>query len=328
MQGGSTRLAFAAVLMAATSATAQDWTLVDVGTLGGPGSYGAAVSELGDVVGCADVPSGGAHAFLYRDGVMRDLGTASDSPGSSCALAVNGEGLVAGRSSSGELVIWNGDAITHLGIEGNIGDIDDRGVVVGARRNGAITNAFMYANGSVVTIGDAGVNSAAAAINARQQIVGTANGHAFVFQNGALEDLGTLGGTMSTANGINDAGSIVGTSSNANGEPEPFVFDGAMKTLAGPSYSGAVAINNRGQVVGSAEGTYGYLIDAGAYTRLDTLPAVVAKGWRHLEPKAINDGGWIVGTATTPSGELRAFILIPEIKRGPVAALARARRAP
>src|SRR5689334_18444196 len=140
MQGGRTRWAFAAVLVAATSAVAQDWTLVDVGTLGGPGSYGVAVSNLGDVVGCADVAAGGAHAFLYRDGVMRDLGTASDAPGSSCALAVNGEGLVAGRSSAGELVIWNGDAITRLGIQGDIGDIDDRGVVVGARRNGTSTN--------------------------------------------------------------------------------------------------------------------------------------------------------------------------------------------
>jgi len=306
------QLAFAAVFMAGASALAQDWTLVDVGTLGGPGSYGVAVSNLGAVVGCADVPSGGAHAFFYHDGVMRDLGTASDVPGSSCALAVNSEGLVAGRSSSGELVIWNGDAVTRLGNQGDIGDIDDRGVVVGTRRNETGTNAFMYADGSIVTIGDASANSAAAGINTRQQVVGSANGHAFVFQNGTLTDLGTLGGTMSSAKGINDAGDIVGMSTNANGEPGPFVFDGTMKALAGPAYSGAVAINNRGQIVGSAEGTYGYLIDAGSYTRLDTLPAVVAKGWRHLEPTGINDRGWIVGTATTPTGDLRAFLLVPQ----------------
>ena len=42
---------------------AQSWTLVDIGTLGGPGSYGAAVSDSGFVVGCADLASGVSHAF-------------------------------------------------------------------------------------------------------------------------------------------------------------------------------------------------------------------------------------------------------------------------
>jgi probable HAF family extracellular repeat protein len=314
--------------MAAAPAIAQNWTLVDIGTLGGPGSYAAAVSDTGVVVGCADVAGGGAHAFIYANGVMRDLGTGSDSAGSSCALAVNGEGMAAGRSSTGELVIWSGAAVTHLGVQGDIGDIDARGVVVGAMKSGAGTAAFMFVDNAIVKIGDDGATGSAAAINAHQQIVGTSNGRAFLFENGALASLGTLGGATSTAKGINDAGRIVGMASNADGQPEPFVFDGSMQALTGPSYSGAIAINNRGQVIGSAEGTYGYLVDAGNYTRLDTIPAVVAKGWRHLEPKAINDGGWIVGTATTPSGDLRAFILIPQIKRAPVAAIARANRGP
>jgi hypothetical protein len=49
------------------------------------------------------------------------------------------------------------------------------------------------------------------------------------------------------------------------------------------------------------------------YTRLDTLPPVVAQRWRKLTPSAINNQGWIVGTGTNPAGDLRAFLLIPGI---------------
>src|SRR5215831_6138838 len=74
---------------------AQGWTLVDLGTLGGPESHAAAVSNSGLVVGCADTASG-VHAFIWRDGTMQDLGTATDPPaGASCALAVNDAGVVA-----------------------------------------------------------------------------------------------------------------------------------------------------------------------------------------------------------------------------------------
>jgi probable HAF family extracellular repeat protein len=69
---------------------------------------------------------------------------------------------------------------------------------------------------------------------------------------------------------LNDSGQVVGMASDANAQPRSFVFDGAMRAL-GPAYSGAVAINNRGQVVGSAEGTHGYFVDGDTYTRLDTL---------------------------------------------------------
>src|SRR5215216_1335380 len=69
-------ITFAAVSVAGASASAgTHWTLVDVGTLGGPGSYGTAISDSGLVVGCSDVMPGGVHAFIYRDGVMQDLGT-------------------------------------------------------------------------------------------------------------------------------------------------------------------------------------------------------------------------------------------------------------
>jgi probable HAF family extracellular repeat protein len=240
---------------------------------------------------------------------MRDLDAGSNGPGSSCALAVNDSGTVAGRSTAGMLAIWNGSSVTSLNVAGDVGGIDSRGVVVGSYRDGASTIAFRYADGALKAI--AGPNSVATGINSRGQVAGTVDGRAFIYESGALRDLGTLGGARSSAKGLNDLGQVVGMSSDANSQPRAFEFDGAMRALPGPSYAGAIGINNRGQVVGSAEGTHGYLVEGDAYTRLDTLGAVTARGWRHMEPTGINDRGWIVGTGTNAAGELRAFILVP-----------------
>jgi probable HAF family extracellular repeat protein len=327
MGSGNWRTHFiAAIVVAAVSSAAtvvhaaqDDWTLVDIGTLGGPGSYGAAVSDSGVVVGCSDVKSGGAHAFVYRSGVIQDLGTASDSPaGSSCALAVNNDGTIAGRSSTGELVIWKEDSVIRLGVKGNIGGINKAGVVVGTYVDGTTNRAFMLRNGVLTDLGALGANAAdpnasssANAINARNQVAGVSNGRAFLYEGGAMRDLGTLGGNSSVARGINSRGEIVGMSTDSFGSPTPFIYHGKMQALPGTSYSTAIAINNRGQIVGSGEGIYGFLMEGEEVTRLDRLPAVVAQGWRHLEPTGINERGWIVGTAVNPEGNLRAFLLVP-----------------
>ena len=294
--------------LATGASAATEWTLVDVGTLGGPGSYGAAIGNDGTVVGCADVLPSGAHAFAWKDGVMRDLGLASDATeGSSCALAINDQGLIAGRSASREVVIWNGAAVTRLGVQGDVGGLSRFGVLVGTYEvAGGMTRAFRYQNGQLTPLGTNGAYSAANSVNAKGEIVGTLNGRATVFSNPS-RDLGS-----GAARGINDRGMIVGNVSNAYGQPTPFLFRGQMTTLNAPSYSTAVAINERGQVVGSGEGVYGWLVDNGKYTRLADIPAVIAAGWRHLEPKGINDYGAIVGTANDAQGNLRAFVLVPK----------------
>jgi probable HAF family extracellular repeat protein len=297
--------------LCAQGAIPRGWTLVDIGTLGGSGSHATAISNTGFVVGCAETPAGVAHAFIYSNGQMRDLGAGVDVPGNSCALAVNNQGVAAGRASTGELVVWSETVVTRLGVQGEVGAIGDNGTVVGSYRDGAAKRAFAYANGRLTTL-DTSTNSHAARINVREQIVGNSGGHAVLYESGVPRDLGTLGGNGSSAWGLNDVGLIVGMAATSNGQPRPFLYDGAMKDLVNaPGYATAVAINNSGQVVGTAEGSYGFLLDGDEAIRLDTLAPVVEKGWRNLEPKGINDRGWIVGAARTPSGDMRAFMLIP-----------------
>jgi probable HAF family extracellular repeat protein len=293
-----------------------NWTLVDLGTLGGANSYASALSDGGLVAGCAEKADGAIHAFLYQEKSMRDLGAG-------CGLAIDNNGAVAGRDASGDLVVWANGNVTGLGIKGNVGGMNDSGVVVGARATGDSTRAFIYRDGVRTDLGEPTVRSEATAINARGQVVGSMDGRAFLYEDAALRDLGTLGGNNSVARGINTRGEVVGQASNELGQPTPFIYSGVMQPLAGPGYSGAIGINTSGRIIGSGEGVHGYAVEGSGVTRLGELPAVVAKGWRNLEPAAINDRGWIAGTAENAQGELRAFLLVPGARGKPYRPAAR-----
>lgn len=133
----------------------------------------------------------------------------------------------------------------------------------------AFASPYSYAIGlyRVTDIGDLfGSNSATYAydINESGQIVGqtqTPQGdHAFLYSNGSMQDLGTLGGDFSIANAINDSGQIVGYSHLSSNPSQDgyhaFLHNGVdmldLGTLGG-KFSIAHDINNSGVVVGYAE---------------------------------------------------------------------------
>jgi probable HAF family extracellular repeat protein len=296
--------AWAAWASLAAGAVANDWTLIDLGTLGGFGGIATAVSDNGMVVGCASNSAGQSRAFIYANGQMREL-----SPGvgtTSCALAVNNAGMVAGRID-GEIVIWSGGQLIRTGLQGNVGGINEQGVVVGDATFGGASHAFLWAQGAVQDLGTLkGGSSKATGVNERNQVAGISDGNAFIYENGTMRDLGFSPAIVA---GINDRGEVVGGMGFGHG-PQAFLYDGQVRELPGAySFAYAVGLNNAGQVICSGEGVYGFLVEGGSAYRLDNFPGVAAAGGHHLEPKAINERGWMVGQNGAP--DFHPFLLVP-----------------
>lgn len=125
--------------------------------------------------------------------------------------------------------------------------------------------------------------------------------HAFRWTGGPLEDLKTLGGNNSSANGANAKGHAAGIADVSGGlTSHAFLWQAGTLTdlgaLNGPSgYSFAQLVNDAGQVVGAsttADGSFrGFVWDRGIMTELGTL------GGANSFALGINDRGQIVGIA-------------------------------
>ena len=123
--------------------------------------------------------------------------------------------------------------------------------------------------------------------------------HAFVYSNGTMTDLGTLGGNYSQGKAINLSGEVVGSASTSTGGSS-FLWDG--KKMTALSGLGAYGINDSGQIAGVCgpdPGTHACLDSNGKVTQLPNPSNFTPYD---CSATAINDNGVIVGGNEIYSG--------------------------
>jgi probable HAF family extracellular repeat protein len=227
--------------------------MTDLGTLpGGSVSQAHAINNHGEIVGGVDTVDFAFHAFLYRNAPMSDLAVrVGDSSSFSSAFGISDSRQVAVDTLVSTVNGPQQHAVLYIG-----STIRDLGVLKG--------DNFSFVRG---------IN------NSGQIVVGSSNGdttRAFLYRNGKMKDLGTLGGGLTRADGINNRGQIVGFS----------------------------LTHGHGAV-------HGFLFSEDKMQDLNKLvPA--HSGWTLGEAFAINDNGQIAGSGTAPNGENRAFLLTPK----------------
>ncbi|MBI4718044.1 MAG: hypothetical protein HY763_09590 [Planctomycetes bacterium] len=304
------------------------YQIIDLGTLGGLSSVALGINNLGQVVGGADLANGKRHAFLWDNGVMIDLGVL---PGRQYAEAwdVNNLGAVCGGSSaSGEAwtpFVWQGGVMTALPhLSGQpTGDstafaLNDAGQIVGTSN----TAPVLWENGSVISLFTTyGVGGVPWDINNLSQV---ASGDSLLqLDTGADTFLGTLGGNVTQAFGLNNNGQVVGWSERLPGEAVFHAFlwaDGVMidiGSLEGYFTSSAEAVNRFGVVVGirviatetgGDNGAFIFTPTNGVRDLESMIPA--NSGWSDLSARDVNDASQIVGAGTI-NGFRHAFLMNP-----------------
>jgi probable HAF family extracellular repeat protein len=251
------------------------YVVVNLGTLGGSASNGyGGPNDRGWVTGDANLAGDqNEHGFLWRDGVMTDLGTLGG-PNSSVAFPVkNNRGLIVGNAQ--------------------LNKIDPLGEFWGS-----------------------------AYICTSVQCEGWQNlERGFLWQNGVMRALPTLGGNNDFATGVNNWGQVVGVAETASEDsrcapPQVLDFEAViwgpksgqiqeLPVFPGDSVAAALAINDEGQVVGIsgicvvptsyAGGVHAVLWQHGSVTDLGGLG-----GMMNNAATAINKAGQVVGISDLP----------------------------
>jgi probable HAF family extracellular repeat protein len=316
------------------------YKLVDLGTLGGPHSYGSVngegfqlLNDAGVVSSFADTatpdPSAPnfcfnpldcfmAHAFRWKDGVLTDLG-ALPGMNSSAAGSINARGWSAGQSQISMIdpvlgipefraVVWKQDGIMNLGTLP--GGTESLGI-------------YLNDSGQVIGFSDNGV---ADPFSSNFFFTGTQI-HTFLWENGVMRDIGTLGGpdaVPGSSCGGQPRNVIVGlsytsfTPNPTTGIPtlDPYIWkNGVMTDLGnlGGTISGlggfvVPCANNQGQVIGisSLPGdvmNHAFFWEDGVMTDLGTL------GGDNSEAIWINDAGDVAGSADLPGSQAHDAVL-------------------
>lgn len=275
-------------LTASQPASAQEYT---IRPLGNTVNEAGGISNQGLIAGSAESADGNHHAFRWGNGILRELGTLGGFL--SEGYGINDLGDVVGLAET-----TAGDYHAFISINGGaLRDIDGR-----ANR---YSEAWAIHGSTVVGLAET---------NERTE---PRTFHAFVWNGGALNDLGTLGGQDSIAFAINSHGQVSGGAQSPNTHYHAAVWTAGKITDLGllslGLWSYAFGINDSGRVVGVAQTNpstsefHAVLWDNGVIRDLGTLLGGLG---RHSEALAVNAGGQVVGwSSVNPQDTIRhAFI--------------------
>jgi probable HAF family extracellular repeat protein len=307
------------------------YKVVDMGTFGGPASNGIPfLSNRGVMAGqsALSVPSpantnpygrGGfdglvpfvMHTFMWHEGDVNHLGALAPADQNfSLPGGVNQKGEVVGGSENGtrdpilgvnelRAVVWKDGQIVDLGTLGgneSYGNaINDRGQVAGFALDNTSDPLSMF----------------------DFQIFGSAAGtatRAFLWEDGVMQDLGTLGGPDAFAQFVNNRGQVAGfsyTDSTVNattGVPmtHPFLWEkGHMidlgtlgGTLSGSSFNNMLGgLNDRGQLAGASNLAGDQIMHPFLWTSPGPMQDLGTLGGNNGVASGVNDAGEVVGGA-------------------------------
>jgi probable HAF family extracellular repeat protein len=263
-------------------------------------------------------------SFLFLLLGMASLDAASLYTVESLGSLGAGAALTTGINGSGTAVAWVTDSqgnvnpvsflngqVSMLGSGGQANAINNGGVAIGTLFTGGGPSVVEWSTGHTVSLGVAGYGTA---INSAGQVAGgyirpDGQLHAFTWSNGALVDLGTLGGSSSSAYGINASGQTAGASMLAGGTFHAFFSNSGnlqdLGTLGGANSYG-MALNEAGQVVGNAQTAAGYstafLWDGQQMKSLGTLGGTQSYAY------GVDSSGDVVGYSWTSDGVTHGFV--------------------
>jgi probable HAF family extracellular repeat protein len=328
---GMTLFAALAAQMSAQDQAEQDknqlnYSVTNLGTLGGTQSSAYGINDRGWVAGAANLEGDQTeHAVLWRDGLTVDLGTLGGPNGSAGNPLKNNLGLIPAFAQTSEPDPLGENWNFTCTLSGNLCQGTD-----------LIQHGFLWVDGRKVPMPTLGGNNGAAwGANDRGQVVGLAETdtvdpncvapqildvEAVLWTpiNNRIQELPPYpGDSVGAAVGINDSGQAVGATgscgpvSPALGAHAVLWENGQVKnlgSLGGALSNVAYAINNRGQVVGLSDlsgdtTAHAFLWQNGTMTDLGTLP-----GDFFSAAFSINNKAQVAGESCDVNFDCRAFL--------------------